>query len=111
MLLQVSAFVLLVTGAYLDAPFPCGIRSPGRGVQCPLSVLLLRRPEAADTVGMSRSLLPTNFAIAYREGTFLSNGIGQDLLVVLPRLARARRSSLSQDGEIAVRHRRGPHGT
>jgi ech hydrogenase subunit B len=89
MLLQVSAFVLLVTGGDLLIVFfvsGAGSFSLVMGAfsaRSPFSYFGAQR-ELLQILAYEPVLFLAIFAIAYREGTFLSNGIGQDLLVVLP---------------------------
>jgi ech hydrogenase subunit B len=89
MLLQASAFVLLVTGGDLLIVF---FVSGAGSFSLVLGAFSARSPFSY--FGAQRELLQilayepvvflVIFAIGYREGTFLSNGIGPDLIVVLP---------------------------
>ena len=89
MLLQISAFVLLVTGGDLLIVFfvsGAGSFSLVLGAfsaRSPFSYFGAQR-ELLQILAYEPVLFLAIFAIGYREGTFLSNGIGQDLIVVLP---------------------------
>jgi ech hydrogenase subunit B len=89
MLLQVAAFVLLVTGGDLLIVFfvsGAGSFSLVMGAfsaRSPFSYFGAQR-ELLQILAYEPVLFLAIFAIGYREGTFLSNGIGQDLFVVLP---------------------------
>ena len=89
MLLQMAAFVLLVTGGDLLIVFfvsGAGSFSLVMGAfsaRSPFSYFGAQR-ELVQILAYEPVLFLAIFAIGYREGTFLSNGIGQDLFVVLP---------------------------
>jgi ech hydrogenase subunit B len=89
MLLQAAAFVLLVTGGDLLILFfvsGAGSFSLVMGAfsaRSPFSYFGAQR-ELLQILAYEPVLFMAIFAIGYREGTFLSNGIGQDLIVVLP---------------------------
>ena len=89
MLLQLSAFVLLVTGGDLLIVFfvsGAGSFSLVMGAfsaRSPFSYFGAQR-ELLQILAYEPVLFLAIFAIGYREGTFLSNGIGQDLVVILP---------------------------
>ena len=89
MLLQVSAFVLLVTGGDLLIVFfvsGAGSFSLVMGAfsaRSPFSYFGAQR-ELLQILAYEPVLFMAIFAIGYREGTFLSNGIGQNLIIVLP---------------------------
>jgi ech hydrogenase subunit B len=89
MLLQVAAFVLLVTGGDLLIVFfvsGAGSFSLVMGAfsaRSPFSYFGAQR-ELLQILAYEPVLFLAIFAIGYSEGTFLSNGIGQDLIVVLP---------------------------
>lgn len=89
MLLQASAFVLLVTGGDLLIVFfisGAGSFSLVLGAfsaRSPFSYFGAQR-ELLQILAYEPVLFLAIFAIGFREGTFLSNGIGQDLMVVLP---------------------------
>ena len=89
MLLQVAAFVILVTGGDLLIVF---FVSGAGSLSFVLGAFSARSPfsyfgaqrELLQILAYEPVLFLAIFAIGYKEGTFLSNGIGQDLLVVLP---------------------------
>jgi ech hydrogenase subunit B len=89
MLLQMAAFVLLVTGGDLLIIFfvsSAGSFSLVMGAfsaRSPFSYFGAQR-ELLQILAYEPVLFLAIFAIGYREGTFLSNGIGQDLIFVLP---------------------------
>jgi ech hydrogenase subunit B len=89
MLLQASAFVLLVTGGDLLIVFfisGAGSFSLVLGAfsaRSPFSYFGAQR-ELLQILAYEPVLFLAIFAIGFREGTFLSNGIGQDLMGVLP---------------------------
>jgi ech hydrogenase subunit B len=89
MLLQVSAFVLLVTGGDLLIVFfvsGAGSFSLVMGAfsaRSPFSYFGAQR-ELLQILAYEPVLFLTIFAIGYQEGSFLSNGIEQDLIFALP---------------------------
>ena len=89
MLLQLSSFVLLVTGGDLLIVFfvsGAGSFSLVMGAfsaRSPFSYFGAQR-ELLQILAYEPVLFLAIFAVGYSEGTFLSNGIGQDLIVVLP---------------------------
>jgi len=89
MLLQLAAFVILVTGGDLLIVFfvsGAGSFSLVLGAfsaRSPFSYFGAQR-ELLQILAYEPILFMAIFAIGYREGTFLTNGIGQDLVVVLP---------------------------
>ena len=89
MLLQLSAFVILVTGGDLLIVFfvsGAGSFSLVLGAfsaRSPFSYFGAQR-ELLQILAYEPILFLAIFAIGYREGTFLTNGIGQDLIFVLP---------------------------
>ena len=89
MLLQLSAFVILVTGGdLLSVFFVSGAGSftlvlGAFSARSPFSYFGAQR-ELLQILAYEPILFLAIFAIGYREGTFLTNGVGQDLIVVLP---------------------------